>query len=69
MADELLADLLRPGLASSFCGTAAGAASALRRAYYAGPGNGFWRTVHEVGLTPRLLQPDSTHPCFTIAWV
>jgi TDG/mug DNA glycosylase family protein len=26
-------------------------------AYYAGPGNRFWPTLHAVGLTPRLLQP------------
>jgi len=31
--------------------------SAKQRAYYAGPGNAFWRTLFEVGLTPRLLQP------------
>jgi TDG/mug DNA glycosylase family protein len=28
------------------------AASALRGAYYAGPGNKFWKTLHEVGLIP-----------------
>jgi TDG/mug DNA glycosylase family protein len=27
------------------------------RAYYAKPGNRFWPTLHEVGLTPRRLQP------------
>lgn len=40
-----------------FCGTAAGVASATRGAYYAGPGNKFWPTLHEVGLTPRRLAP------------
>jgi TDG/mug DNA glycosylase family protein len=40
-----------------FCGTAAGTASARARAYYAGPGNGFWATLHAVGLTPRELAP------------
>jgi double-stranded uracil-DNA glycosylase len=25
--------------------------------YYAGRGNRFWRTIHEVGLTPRLYKP------------
>lgn len=40
-----------------FCGTAVGAASARRRAYYAGPGNAFWPTLFEVRLTPRLLEP------------
>lgn len=37
------------------CGTAAGTASARRKAYYAGPGNRFWDTLFETGLTPRLL--------------
>ena len=40
-----------------FCGTAAGAVSARKGAYYAGPGNRFWLTLHEVGLTPRRLEP------------
>jgi double-stranded uracil-DNA glycosylase len=25
--------------------------------YYAHPGNRFWRTLHEVGLTPRVYEP------------
>lgn len=40
-----------------FCGTAPGAASARAGAYYAGPGNRFWATLPEVGLTPILLAP------------
>jgi TDG/mug DNA glycosylase family protein len=54
----VLPDVLRPGLRAVFCGTAAGAASGRRGAYYAGPGNKFWRTLHEVGLTPRELRPE-----------
>ena len=54
----VLPDVLRPGLRAVFCGTAASAASARRGAYYAGPGNKFWRTLHEVGLTPRQLLPE-----------
>jgi TDG/mug DNA glycosylase family protein len=53
----VLPDVIRPGLRVLFCGTAAGAASARRGAYYAGPGNKFWRTLYEVGLTPRQLEP------------
>lgn len=53
----ILPDVIRPGLALVFCGTAAGARSARDRAYYAHPGNVFWRTVHAIGLTPRLLAP------------
>lgn len=55
---SVLGDVLAPNLRVVFCGTAVGAASARRYAYYAGPGNHFWRTLHEVGLTPRLLEPE-----------
>jgi len=54
----VLPDLLSPGLRVVFCGTAAGTASAVAGAYYAGPGNRFWPTLHEIGLTPRLLAPS-----------
>ncbi|HKB50094.1 MAG TPA: mismatch-specific DNA-glycosylase [Solirubrobacterales bacterium] len=54
---NVLPDVLRPGLRIVFCGTAAGTASARAKAYYAGPGNGFWRVLHETGLTPVQLAP------------
>jgi double-stranded uracil-DNA glycosylase len=54
----ILPDLLSPGLDLIIVGTAAGRTSAARRAYYAGRGNRFWRTLHEAGLTPLGLQPD-----------
>jgi TDG/mug DNA glycosylase family protein len=41
-----------------FCGTAVGRRSALRRAYYAGIGNVFWRALHEVGITRRRFEPE-----------
>lgn len=50
-------DLLVPGLALVFCGTALGRKSAEAQAYYANPTNLFWRTVHDVGLTPERLRP------------
>jgi TDG/mug DNA glycosylase family protein len=56
-AVNVLPDVLAPNLDIVFCGTAAGAASAAKRAYYAGPGNAFWPTLFDVGLTPRVLQP------------
>jgi TDG/mug DNA glycosylase family protein len=31
--------------------------SAARGAYYAHPGNRFWRALHEAGVTPRLFSP------------
>lgn len=54
---HVLPDVLRPDLDLVFCGTAAGRASAATGAYYANPGNFFWRTVHAVGLIPRPLAP------------
>jgi len=54
----VLRDVLVPGLRVVFCGTAAGAASARRQAYYAGPGNAFWPTLFVAGFTPRPLLPE-----------
>jgi double-stranded uracil-DNA glycosylase len=53
----ILPDVLAPGLRVVFCGYAPGTASARAGAYYAGPGNRFWLTLQEVGLTPLLLRP------------
>lgn len=67
-ADMVLPDLLQPGLTVVFCGTAAGKRSAAERAYYAHPGNLFWRALHEARLTPRQLAPHEfpTLPDFGI---
>lgn len=54
----ILPDVLEPGLRVVFCGTAVGARSAEAAAYYAGPGNSFWTTLYEVGLTPSRLHPS-----------
>jgi TDG/mug DNA glycosylase family protein len=50
-------DVLAPGLDLVLCGTAPSPVSFRERAYYANPGNGFWRTLHAVGLLPELLTP------------
>ncbi len=57
-AAHVLPDVLEPGLLVVFCGSAASTVSAQRQAYYAGPGNRFWRTLKEVGLTDRVLRPE-----------
>ncbi|MEM1208266.1 MAG: mismatch-specific DNA-glycosylase [Planctomycetota bacterium] len=54
---SVLPDVLADGLAIVFCGTAAGRVSAQRGAYYSGPGNKFWPTLHRVGITPHQLDP------------
>jgi len=56
--NHILPDVLQPGLALVFCGTAAGKRSAAERAYYAHPGNLFWRALFDAGLTPRQLAPS-----------
>lgn len=57
MNDDVLPDVLTTGLHVVFCGTQAGAVSARRGAYYAGPGNKFWKTLFETGLIPEPLGP------------
>ncbi len=55
---DVLPELLRPHLKLVVCGTAAGNISALRRAYYAGPGNRFWDILRDSSLVPLLLRPE-----------
>ncbi len=59
-----LDDLLQDGLSLVICGTAASKASAERKAYYAGRGNKFWATLHEVGLTDEVLRPEQYRQLF-----
>ena len=54
---HVLPDRLKPGLKLVFCGTAAGRQAALQQADYAHGQNKFWKTLHQVGLTPTLFQP------------
>jgi len=55
---SILPDVLQANLDVVFCGTAASAISAREGAYYANPTNAFWRALHAIGLTPRLLAPS-----------
>src|SRR5262249_2478186 len=54
---HVLPDVLAPNLKIIFCGSAAGTASALARAYYAKAGNKFWPTLAATGLTPQRIAP------------
>jgi TDG/mug DNA glycosylase family protein len=54
---DKLPDQLRDHLRLVFVGTAASQRSADLGHYYAHPGNRFWRTIHEVGITPRRYEP------------
>ena len=54
---HVLPDRLAPNLRVWFVGTAAGPRSAAVGAYYAHPGNRFWRALHEARITPSLFAP------------
>ena len=58
MPAEKLPDLLAAGLDLVLVGTAAGERSAREGNYYAHPSNRFWRTLADVGLTPREFRPS-----------
>jgi TDG/mug DNA glycosylase family protein len=49
---------LAPGLRVVFCGINPGRVSAAAGAHFANPRNDFWRLLHAVGFTPRLLEPS-----------
>ncbi len=55
----VLPDMLQPRLDVVFVGTAASRRSAELGAPYAGPGNAFWRILHEAGFTPDELDPQT----------
>jgi len=66
MDSYLVPDLLTPNLKLVFCGTAPSAISAREKAYYANPGNQFWKTLHRVGITPTLLKPTDYATLLTL---
>lgn len=54
---KALPDLLAPGLRAVFAGVAV-QCRPRHPHYYGGPGNQFWRLLHESGLTPVRLAPE-----------
>src|SRR5262249_9196864 len=62
----LVPDLLAPNLRLVFCGTAPSAISAREKAYYANPGNQFWKTLHRVRLTPQPFHPQEYATLLTL---
>jgi TDG/mug DNA glycosylase family protein len=58
LSDVVLPDLMPSGLRLVICGTAAGTASALAGAYYAGAGNKFWTILLRTGLIDEPLGPS-----------
>ena len=56
--NNVLNDVLTLHLDVVFCGTAAGKKSAEIKAYYAGRGNKFWKTIYEVNIVDKLFNPS-----------
>ena len=54
----ILPDVLKPGLALVFCGTAVSHVSRLRGFPYANPGNRFWPTLRELAIVPADFDPS-----------
>jgi double-stranded uracil-DNA glycosylase len=55
--ESAIPDVLAAGLRVLFCGINPGRVSAAAQAHFANPRNDFWRLLHAVGFTPRLLEP------------
>jgi G:T/U-mismatch repair DNA glycosylase len=58
-------DVLEPGARVVFCGINPGRVSAAAGAPFANPRNDFWRLLHAVRFTPRLLEPGEAHELAT----
>jgi TDG/mug DNA glycosylase family protein len=56
--EQVLPDLIRPGLDVLFCGINPGLVSAATGHHFARPGNRFWPALHIAGFTPRQFRPD-----------
>lgn len=62
--DHIVPDIIESGMKIVFCGTALGARSAADKAYYAHPGNRFWKALHQHGFTPHRVSPKD-YACVT----
>ncbi len=55
--NKTVRDVIAPRLRVLFCGINPGLYSGATGHHFARPGNRFWRTLHQAGFTPRLLEP------------
>jgi TDG/mug DNA glycosylase family protein len=58
--DRTVPDLLGPQLMVLFCGINPGRYSGATGYHFAGPGNRFWKVLHQAGFTDRELRPDES---------
>src|SRR5438067_9643294 len=55
--NNVVPDVIAPGLRVLFCGINPGLYSAVTGHHFARPGNRFWPTLFAAGFTPRLFRP------------
>lgn len=58
---QVLPDIVAVRPRIVFCGRAGAESSRERDHWYETPGNSFWESLHQSGLSPRLLRPDEDH--------
>ena len=56
--NEVLPDIIAPGLKVLFCGINPGMLAAATGHHFAGRVNRFWKTLHLAGFTPTLFAPE-----------
>ena len=66
--DKTVRDVIAPNLRVLFCGINPGLYSAATGHHFARPGNRFWPTLYQAGLTPRLFVPGEERELLTFGY-
>jgi TDG/mug DNA glycosylase family protein len=66
--DKTVRDIIAPNLSVLFCGINPGLYSAATGHHFARPGNRFWPTLYQAGLTPHLLHPSEERELLTFGY-
>lgn len=66
--DKTVRDVIAPNLRLLFCGINPGLYSAATGHHFARPGNRFWPTLYQAGLTPHLLHPSEERELLTFGY-
>jgi TDG/mug DNA glycosylase family protein len=66
--NKTVRDVIAPGLRVLFCGINPGLYSAVTGHHFARPGNRFWPTLYQAGITPSLLIPAEEQQLLTLGY-
>lgn len=66
--DKTIHDVIAHGLRVLFCGINPGLYSGATGHHFARPGNRFWPTLYQAGLTPRLLAPSEERELLALGY-